>query len=105
LLFAVLISGVASFSSAPSFVGTRTASSNSKSVLYNFPENFDRAVECSNKYGTCNIFELEGLADGKFFSLHIYIYILLLLSPHHLLTFLSISLLLFSNDAQRIGRL
>jgi hypothetical protein len=36
----------------------------SPSALFFYPENYDRAVECATHYGTCNLNELEQLADG-----------------------------------------
>lgn len=30
------------------------------------PESFDRAVECAEHYGLCNVDELLNLAGGKF---------------------------------------
>ena len=38
--------------------------SSSPTAIFYHPETFDRAVECANNFGLCNVDELLELSDG-----------------------------------------
>lgn len=59
----ILITFLLSSSLGNAFVAVQQRKKAS-SALFFFPENFDRAVECATHYGTCNLDELEELANG-----------------------------------------
>lgn len=60
LVFIQSIATVATFSVHHKITVTRTF----KTELNYHPETFERAVDCANNYGMCNVDELLNLADG-----------------------------------------
>ena len=57
---ALLAPTISAFSAARSTI-IRTSS---PTALFYHPETFDRAVECANNFGLCNVDELLELSDG-----------------------------------------
>ena len=57
---ALLAPTISAFSATRSTI-TRTPS---PTAIFYHPETFDRAVECANNFGLCNVDELLELSDG-----------------------------------------
>jgi len=57
---------LASAISVSAFSTTRSTiiRSSSPTAIFYHPETFDRAVECANNFGLCNVDELLKLSDG-----------------------------------------
>lgn len=73
LIACMLVNFVSAFHVAPVNVVVRVRN-NSPTALWSFPEPFERAVQCSEQYGLCNVDELLALAEeleyyqGSFFE-------------------------------------
>ena len=46
------------------FSATRSTIVRTPTAIFYHPETFDRAVECANNFGLCNVDELLSLSDG-----------------------------------------
>jgi hypothetical protein len=53
--------------SSSSFHMTVPVSIRRPTVLHFYPKEFERAIQCAEKYGVCDVDELLKLADGEYF--------------------------------------